>query len=161
MTLSQRTILIIVSTFIALLFILATTSDLILLSSFSTLEKADITTHARQVSNQIEDKLKQLNMSVQEVAEQLKEAGGLPASSGRASGQLFSNNYFRSHGLDLAAVYDSNGRLAAISGFDCEKNQSCPVSSAKQQALGKLVSRFISGGGSEAQGVANLAGSPL
>lgn len=161
MTLSQRTILIIVSTFIALLFILATTSDFILLSSYAALEKADIASHTRHISNQIDDKLKQLNMSAQEVAEQLQETGGLPESSGRASRQLFTEPFFRSHSLDLAAVYDSAGHSVTVRGFDCEKSRFCPVPAEQQQALAELVSRIISIEGNMFPGVVNLAGAPL
>ena len=159
MTLSQRTVLIIVSTFIALLFILATTSDLIILSSFSALEKADMATHTRNVSNQIEDKLKQLNISSQEVVEQLKKTGGV-SGSGR-SGPLFPESFMRSHSLDVVAVYDGAGRLVSISGFDCEKNSSCPVPAVQQKALAGLVSRMSSVEGDLFQGVEDLAGSPL
>jgi PAS domain S-box-containing protein len=161
MTLSQRTILIIVSTFIALLFILATTSDLILLSSYSALEKTDITSHTRHISNHIDDKLKQLDLSAQEVAEHLKKGGGVPVSFGRASRQLFTVHFMRSHSIDLAAVYDRAGRLAAISGFNCEKNEPCPVSAEQQRVLAGLVSRITSGDSAAMQGVVNLAGSPL
>jgi len=161
MTLSQRTILIIISTFIALLFILATTSDVILLSSYSALEKADITSHTRQISNHIDDKLKQLDLSALEIAEHLKAAGGVSLSSGRASKQLFTPYFMRSHSIDLAAVYDNAGRVAAISGFDCEKNESRPVPAKQQQELVGLVSRITLGEGAAMQGVVDLAGSPL
>ncbi len=161
MTLSQRTILIIVSTFIALLFILATTSDLILLSSFSALEKTDITSHTRHISNLFDDKLKQLALSAQEVVEQLQERGGLSASSGRTSRSLFTASFLRAHNIDLAAAYDSTGRLMTASGFDCEKSEACPVTVPQKQALATLVSRFTSSGKAAQQGVVNLDGSPL
>ena len=63
MTLSKRTILIVVSTFIALLFILAVTSDVILLSSYASQEKKNIETHTKHVRNQINDKLEQLDLA--------------------------------------------------------------------------------------------------
>ncbi|MDD2897133.1 MAG: PAS domain S-box protein [Desulfuromonadaceae bacterium] len=55
MTLSQRTILIIVSTFIALLFILAVTSDIILLKSFTSLERVVVADNVQKVRNEIEE----------------------------------------------------------------------------------------------------------
>lgn len=160
MSLSQRTILIIVSTFIALLFILATTSDLILLSSYSALEKKDISSHTRHILNHIDDKLNQLELSAREAAGHLKEAGGVSMSFGRESRQLFTEHYMRSHGIDFAAFYDGDGRLAVISGFDCEKNEPCPVPAGQQQAIAGLVPRVASNEGA-AQGVVNIDGSPL
>jgi PAS domain S-box-containing protein len=157
MTLYQRTILIIVSTFIALLFILAATSDLILLSSFSALEKNDVTSHLQNVMNQIDDKLKQMHMSSREIAEQLQESGGVSASSGA----LLTERYMRSHTLDLAAVYDKSGGLVAIRGFDCEKGESRQLPARQQQALGMVVYRIASGDGTPVQGVVNLDGSPV
>lgn len=154
MSLSQRTILVIVSTFIALLLILATTSDVILLSSYSKLEKFEITSQTQHISNQIDDKLKQLEMSVQEVAAQL-------SSSLRKSGSPFTDHFMRFHSLDLAAVYDSNNRLVTVSAFDSEKNESGPVPADQQDALGKLVSQIASSEGDFLLGIVNLDGSPL
>ena len=161
MTLSQRTILIIVSTFIALLFVLATTSDIILLSSFSALEKNDIASHSRHISNQFDDKLKQLSLSAQEIAEPLNGAGARLMSSARVPGLLPTEHFLRAHRLDIAAVYDAAGRAISIRGFDCEKNRSCPVADGQRKALDSIVSRFISNGMAAQQGVVNLDGSPL
>ena len=154
MTLSQRTILIIISTFIALLVILATTSDVILLSSYSKLEKSEITSQAQHISNQIDDKLKQLEMSAQEVARQL-------SPSLQTSRSLFTEHHMRSHRLDIAAVYDGDGRLVTISGFNCEENESRILPAEQQDALGLLVSRIASSEGDSVRGVVNLAGTPL
>jgi len=60
MTLSQRTILIIVSTFIALLFILAVTSDIILLRSFAALERVVVADNIQKVRNEIEESYDEL-----------------------------------------------------------------------------------------------------
>ena len=60
MTLSQRTILIIVSTFIALLFILAVTSDIILLKSFAALEQIVVADNIQKVRNEIDESYEEL-----------------------------------------------------------------------------------------------------
>ncbi len=60
MTLSQRTILIIVSTFIALFFILGVSSDLILLKSFATLERVVVADNIQIVRNEIEESYDEL-----------------------------------------------------------------------------------------------------
>ena len=61
MTLSQRTILIIVSTFIALLFILAVTSDIILLKSFAKLEQIVVADNIQKVRNEIDESYEELS----------------------------------------------------------------------------------------------------
>lgn len=155
MKLYQRTILIIISTFIALLFILATTSDFILLHSYSSLEKAEVISRTRNISNQIEDKLKQLDISAQEVVEQV-QASGLSASK-----SLFTGSYMHGHSLDLAAVYDGSGRLVTISGFDCDENKLSPVSVERRQALDTLASQIAFREAVSVEGVVSLAGSPL
>jgi PAS domain S-box-containing protein len=154
MSLSQRTILIITSTFIALLVILATTSDVILLSSYSKLEKSEITSHVQHISNQIEDRLKQLDLSALELS------GQLSASAGRSK-PIFSDSFMRSHSLDIAAVYDSADRLITATLFDCEKNKPDAIHSGQQAALDTLVSRIDSSKGDSLLGVVDLGGAPM
>ena len=69
MTLSQRTILIIVSTFIALLFILAVTSDIILLKSYAALERVVVADNIQKVRNEIEESYDELHASSHEFGE--------------------------------------------------------------------------------------------
>jgi PAS domain S-box-containing protein len=59
-TLSQRTILLIVSTFIALLFILAVTSDVILLKNFAALERVVVADNIQKVRNEIDESYDEL-----------------------------------------------------------------------------------------------------
>lgn len=157
MTLSQRTILVIVSTFIALLFILATTSDLILLSSYSTLEKNNIRSHTRHISNQIDDRLKRLALTSHSVAEELKNSTAISSYSQR----LFTSHFMRSQGLDFIAVYDAGGRLVAVQGFDCENNVACRVTDQQQKALAGLLPRIVANTRDALQGVVEVAGSPV
>lgn len=157
MTLSQRTILVIVSTFIALLFILATTSDLILLSRYSALEKATMLSHTRHISNQIDDRLKRLALTAHNVAEELKNSTEIPSYSKR----LFTSYFMNSQRLDFIAVYDADGRLAAVQGFDCENNVTCRVTDQQQKALAGLLPRIVSNTRDALQGVVEIAGSPV
>jgi PAS domain S-box-containing protein len=161
MTLSQRTVLIIVSTFIALLFILAATSDLILLSSYSELEKTEIISRTQHISNQITDKLKQLDMSAREVSEHFQKTSRFVSNTGRTSTSIFSEYFFRSHSLDIAAVYDGQGHVIDSNGFNCEKNTLAPLTDEQKEALARLVSKTVSGNLSTVPGVTNLAGAPL
>lgn len=152
MTLSQRTILVIVSTFIALLFILATTSDLILLSRYSALEKATMLSHTRHISNQIDDRLKRLALAAQNIAEDSKNSG--------LSKLVFTEHSMRAHGIDLIAVYDTAGRLITGQGYNCEKDVSCPRSDQQQKVLAGLLARIGSRESDSLQGIANIAGTP-
>lgn len=157
MTLSQRTILVIVSTFIALLFILATTSDLILLSSYSTLEKSNMLSHTRHISNQVDDRMKRVTLSARDVAEHLKNSSGFSTNST----QVLTEHFMRAHGLDLVAIFDSADRLVAVQGFDCEKDVPSTVSDRQQKDLAGLMSRITSSGNASTQGIVNIGGSPV
>ena len=161
MTLSKRTILIVVSTFIALLFILVVTSDVILLSSYSRLEKQNIATHAQHVRNQINDKLNLLDLTVAELAEHLKPSGESPFSVTTHSQGVLDVHFMRTHRVELAAVYSHDGRLTTVRGFNCEKGVASEVSKAQQQVLKELASRAASAKGGQVHGVVNLVGAPL
>jgi PAS domain S-box-containing protein len=155
MTLSQRTILIIVSTFIALLVVIAVTSDVILLSSYSKLEKSQLTSHVQHILNQIVDKQKLMDFNVQEVAAELS-SGSLQTSK-----NMFTEHYMRSHSLDLAAVYDASGRLVTISGFDCEENEVAPVSEIRKNEFGALVLKLDPNRTGALMGVVSIDDLPL
>lgn len=154
MTLSQRTILVIVSTFIALLFILATTSDLILISRYSALEKATMLSHTRHISNQIDDRLKRLALTARDIAEDSKNSGLSSFSK-----LVFTEHSMRAHGVDLIAVYDTDGHLISAQGFDCEKGVSCPISDQQQKVLAGLMARTGLQSGA-LQGIVNITGTP-
>lgn len=86
MTLSQRTILIVVSTFIALLFILAVTSDVILMKSFAALERLVVADNIQKVRNEIDETYEELIASSNEYqsiisAQGYSSLGKLPVTS--------------------------------------------------------------------------------
>lgn len=162
MSLSQRTILLIVSTFIALLFILVVTSDVILLSSYSALEKRSIATHARQVLNQMNDKLAQLDLAARDVAERMRQASGSSQSPDtHRSYFLLDDQYLRTQRIDLAAVFSADGTLLTVRGFDCDKDVACAVSTVHQQALTALVARATASQTNRSPAVLNLDGTAL
>lgn len=155
MTLYQKTILIIVSTFIALLFILATTSNLILLESYSSLEKSEVISDTQNISNQIDDKLKHLDNSAHEII-WYAQKNGLQQTM-----DLLTESYMRGHMLSIAALYDADGYLVNIKGFDCKKNVPISLLVKSQNSLTSLVSRSLLGKNITEQGVVNLGGAPL
>ncbi|MFZ4856273.1 MAG: PAS domain S-box protein [Desulfuromonadaceae bacterium] len=78
MTLSQRTVLIIVSTFIALLFILAVTSDVILLASFAKLERIVVADNIQKVRNEIDESYDELSALSHELETTVLAQGSSP-----------------------------------------------------------------------------------
>jgi PAS domain S-box-containing protein len=161
MTLSKRTILIVVSTFIALLFILAVTSDVILLSSYASQEKKSIETHTKHVHNQIIDKLEQLDLSVANLADNLKSSSGSPRPLTTSSQKFINEQYMRTHRIDVLAVYSRSDQRTTISGFDCEKNVAFEVPKLQQKELTELLTRITTEGVQQRHGVVNLAGTPM
>ncbi|MDD2367167.1 MAG: PAS domain S-box protein [Desulfuromonadaceae bacterium] len=146
MTLYQRTILIIVSTFIALLFILAVSSDMILLSSFSSLEKAQVVSHTQNISNQLEDKLTYLEITAEELV-------GSFESGSDATASLFADWYVRSNNLDFVALYDNAGGLVSINSL----GNILPV---RQNALNAILSMVTAQKDAVQGGAVNIGGSP-
>lgn len=158
MTLSQRTILIVVSTFIALLFILGVTSDVILLSSYSELEKEDISSHTKHIANGIDDKLEQLALAALSLAEQVGVSSQL---SEIARDSRFTKNYMQSQNIDLAAVYDNVGQLVLIKNYNCEKKTFEPATAEQMNELAKLVATAAGSAQGEVQGVVGVEHAPL
>ncbi|MDD5107014.1 MAG: PAS domain S-box protein [Desulfuromonadaceae bacterium] len=156
MSLSQRTILVIISTFIALLFILATTSDLIILSSFSSLEKADITSHTRNIANQIDDRMVHLSVAALEISETLQTDAAL-----RNAKTLLTDHFMRARSIDMVAVYNKADRLIAVQRYDCDTDVLRAVSVEQQTALAELKSRIRFDEKASFQGVVDFNGSPL
>ena len=160
MTLSKRTILIVVSTFIALLFILAVTSDVILLSSYASQEKKNIETHTKHVRNQINDKLEQLDLAINSLSVNLS-ATEAQHSLTTSSQELITEQFMRTHRIDVVALYSREGHFAMYKGYDCEKGKTAQVPEIQQKALTELLSHIAKDGAKQNQGVVNLSGTPM
>ncbi len=117
MTLSQRTILIIVSTFIALLFILAVTSDIILLRSFAALEREVVAENIRKVRNEIDESYDELLASSREFANHASSQGYLSLN------KLPSTSLENRH-VDLVVCFSQGKRVMAslVAGNDAGKS---------------------------------------
>ncbi len=106
MTLSQRTILIIVSTFIALLFILAVSSDIILLRSFAALEQVVVADNIQKVRNEIEE-------SYDELLASSNEFGNIISVPIPSSLTKIPDASLLSHHIDLIICFSYDKRVIA------------------------------------------------
>ena len=106
MTLSQRTILIIVSTFIALLFILAVTSDVILLESFARLERIVVADNIQKVRNEIDESYEELRALSHELEATVAVQGYTPLTK-------LSDVFLQSRHIDIIVCFSLDMQVMA------------------------------------------------
>lgn len=104
MTLSKRTILVVVSTFIALLFILAATSDVILLKSFAALERTVLAGNVKKVKGELDETYDELFASALDISSDIRKNGVALVS--KLDLQPFYN-----HRLDVVACFSKSAVL--------------------------------------------------
>lgn len=141
MTLSQRTILIIVSTFIVLLFILAATSDVILLRSFASLERTVLAGNVQKIRNEIDETLEELKSSSKDLANKFSTAGTPDFTDVHL-------NLFVNHHLDVIAILSVSGRVISSQAADFHNHKVAHLSQedlARLARVPSLVSRADSG----------------
>ncbi len=154
MTLSQRTILIVVSTFIALLFILAVTSDVILLKSFAALERVVVADNIQKVRNEIEESYDELFASAHEIitiisAQGYSSLSKLPVAS------------LQSRHIDIVVCISQNKQV--IASLDTDGNalkRSDEIDRVFDQ-LGEIVPIAEKSPGEPLSGIILLRGKPL
>jgi PAS domain S-box-containing protein len=111
MNLSRKIVLVIVCTFIALVFIVAATSDIILLKSFADLEASILKDNVSKVSNEIEESFPELDASAKNITDQFQPG----------EVQQITNlelNSFTSNRIDFIACYSRTGELVASRAAD-------------------------------------------
>jgi len=111
MTLSRKIVLVIVSTFIALIFIIAVTSDIILLNSFANLEKKVLKDNVLKVANEMEESFPELDASAKDYSDTLQQGGEEKIAN-------LDIHSFTSHRIDFIACYSSAGELLATRAAD-------------------------------------------
>ncbi len=116
MTLSKRTILVVVSTFIALFTILAVTSDVILLKSFSALEQTVLAANVQKVRNEIDETYEELFASAKDISTQIFQRGFSHISSLEVSPFLY-------HRLDIIICFSKSGDILSSRSADFHKRQ--------------------------------------
>lgn len=112
MNLTKRTILVIISTFIALFFILAVTSDVILLNSFTQLERVVVSDNIKKVKNEIEE-------SYEELIAASKEMSELISAQNNFSLHKISASTLKSRHVDLIiCLSDTNKSISSLTVTD-------------------------------------------
>jgi PAS domain S-box-containing protein len=161
MNLSRKIILVIVSTFIALIFIVAATSDIILLKNFRLIEKGNVLSHTQQVRNLIKDREQEIDVTSRDFSSGLEELLQRGMSPALIDQRFFSEKNLKSHLLDLAAVYDADGRRMFIRAIDCDKGTYCDIGLEKQHALDAVVTNLKVTADTHFSGTVNIGGEPL
>ena len=154
MTLSQRTVLVIVSTFIALLFILAATSDVILLKSFSALERSVLAGNVHKVRNEIDETYDELISSSMDL-DDLFEKNDVSS---------FSNlhvQFFVNHRIDVIACFSPSGRILSSQSVDFHKRELAGLSRGGLAQLSKVFSVMTGAASVGIKGLVLLEGKPL
>jgi len=132
MNLSRKIILVVVSTFIALVFIVATTSDIILLKSFATLEHKVLKDSVSKVVNEIEESFPELDGSVKDYLELFR-------------GNVFDRisnltiHSFATHRIDFVACYHNSGEIISVRAADFHGRRITNLSLNQLKALEQAV----------------------
>jgi len=142
MNLSRKIVLVIVSTFIALIFIIAVTSDIILLNSFAELEKKVLKDNVSKVTNELEETFPELEVTAKDYVESFMKGG---------AGQI--NNLkvdsFSTHRIDFIACYKSTGELVAGNAANSHLNRRNELTDDQWSALQKATSFVVEQSGNK------------
>jgi PAS domain S-box-containing protein len=161
MNLSRKIVLLIVSTFIALIFIVAVLTDVILLSNYRQLEEKSIINHVQLVYNHIRNRLDQVDVTARDFAVgiggQLQKGKGLAGLTRR----YFSESNLHLHKVDLAAVYDVEGRRFDMQRIDCETGTSCSIPESLRFSVQSLIGAIRDSAGMPINGVVDAGGAPF
>lgn len=142
MSLLKRTILVVVSTFIALQFILVAVTDVSLLNSYKAIEVEHSRATVQYVRNLITDRLEQLDVPADYYASQLNKSGGGPGGLSHECRRLVSEYLMQMQRLDLVALYDGNGQLIYAQGFDCDRKMFCDLDMDAATGLSASINRL-------------------
>ncbi|MEI6213325.1 MAG: PAS domain S-box protein [Desulfuromonadales bacterium] len=154
MTLSQRTVLIIVSTFIALLFIVAATSDVILLKSFASLEHSVLGGNVQKVRNEIDETYDELMASAKDVSAEIEHNGpGYVAS--------LDISPFLNHRIDIIACFSASGMLQAAKAYDFHKRTPRKLPAHEISLLAAAIPLSAKGANGLLEGVFMVGSKPL
>lgn len=154
MTLSQRTILIIVSTFIALLFILAVTSDIILLKSFAALERVVVADNIQKVRNEIE-------ASYDELLASSREFGSTVSQNGNLSINRLPVTSLQNRHIDLVICFSHSKQVMASLFLDTDARKRPDENGRVINQLGAIVPLAQKNPGDSLRGLVVLEGKPL
>ncbi len=154
MTLSQRTILIIVSTFIALLLILAVTSDIILLKSFSKLERTVLAGDVRKVRKEIDEVYVDLVSSSIDMGA-IVEKNGVSYIK-----ELQMQSLFNQH-IDVVVCFSSSGKVLSAQSVDFHIQQPNVLTKGYFAQMARALSLMTSTTSGGVKGLIEIDGKPL
>lgn len=160
MTFSRKIILVIVSTFIGLVFIVAGLSDVILLSSYRQLEAKNVLGHVQQVYNLIQNRLEQNDVTARDLALGVSERLQSGNRTADVASRYFSEINLKLHQIDFAAVYSPDATLQIAKKIDCETGVYCSIETAEQRSMDAMVRGLGKGGRRIYNGVVDIGGSP-
>ncbi len=161
MNLSRKIILVIICTFVALLFIVAGISDFILLNSYRTLEKKTVVDHIQQVYNHIDARIGQIDSACQEFSQELTEGLRTGMSLSSIHQRHFSEISLKSHRIDLVALYNTTGGLMRVQQIDSGDGRQIPVGHGTQRALDALASVLVTNTRENHTGTVEIGGEPF
>jgi PAS domain S-box-containing protein len=135
MNLSRKIVLVIVSTFIALVFIVAATSDIILLHSFADLEKKVLRGNISKVTNEIEESFPELESAAKNYADKLRQGG---------AGQIsrLEVDSFAAYRVDFITCYSADGVLVAAKAADFHGLRPLELTDDQRRTLGQAA-RYV------------------
>lgn len=122
MSLSRKTILIIVSTFIALVFVVGVVSELILLKSFTDLEHSVVGEHMQNLLKEIGETFSEVDAVSRDYDKLVRTEG--PEAINRLSTDSFANRH-----IDIVACFEPTGRLIASRTVDFHNRRGFPLTS--------------------------------
>ena len=155
MTLSQRTILLIVSTFIALLFILAVTSDVILLKNFAALERVVVADNIQKVRNEIDESYDELRALAHELEGTLSTQGDTHLTK-------LPDVFLQSRHVDIIVCISSDMQVISSSQHSVRSSLKPPVDPAHVIAvLGGIVPMVRNSPAEPQSGVVLVDNAPL
>lgn len=158
---SRKIVLVIVSTFVALIVIVALATDIILLNSFRRIERGNVLNHAKQVRSMIRDRIEMIDVTARDFS-----AGWADSLQNGFSPLLMDQSYFSEknlmrHRIDLAALYDIAGRPKLVRAIDCSTGTYCDISPGKQRALDAMIAGLTITDDMHFSGTVNIGGEPL
>jgi PAS domain S-box-containing protein len=154
MTLAKRTILIIVSTFIALLFILAATSDVILLKSYSSLERSILNDNVQKTRREIDETYEELFASAKDLSGDVVKYGAKHISG-------IDLQYFSNHRLDVLACFSNSGVLLSSRMADFHKGLPLTLSQEGIKHIGEVANLAVRSQKGILKGMVLIDNSPI
>ncbi len=154
MNLSRKTVLVIISTFIALVFVVAAVSDIILLQSFSGLERKILAQNIVKIVNEINETYPEISASARDY-ELLIEQRGLSFITSLDSAS------FVNHRIDVLLCLNRDGQLQAGRAADFHRRLIAEFTPAERDDYQRMAQQGFAAPNGQAHGLAFAGGVPV